>query len=91
MIKGLKKTLIHSIGIFVCLAASIFWWRMWIHQGFIGPVPILHWFIKSDGELSCDLTQYEIIIQLFVIYVILLLVKHFIFGKQKDVDCYKSL
>jgi len=46
-----------------------------MYQGFIGPVPVLHWCISSDGEGSYDLTHYEMIIHVMTIYFFALAVK----------------
>jgi hypothetical protein len=38
-----------------------------MYKGFIGPIPLLHWFIETDGEGSYTLTEAEMFIQLMVI------------------------
>jgi len=73
MIQSFKKIQIHGIGLFLCLVLSIVWWRLWMYQGLIGPIPFLHWFIWSDGEGSYDLTHYEMIIHLIIVFYLLVL------------------
>lgn len=46
-----------------------------MYQGFIGPVPVLHWFISTDGEGSYDLKYYEIIIHIAITCFLALAVK----------------
>jgi hypothetical protein len=46
---------------------SMMWWRFWMYDGIIGPIPILHWLISSDGEFSYDLTLYEMFLHNIVI------------------------
>ena len=43
-----------------------------MYHGFIGPYPILHWIINSDGEGSYDLTHYEMLIHISIIYFVVL-------------------
>jgi hypothetical protein len=65
--KGIIKRLAGILGAFIVLClGAITWWRLWVYKGFIGPLPILHWLIKSDGEFSYTLTEYEIFIHLLV-------------------------
>lgn len=45
------------------------WWRFWMYDGIIGPTPILHWLIPSDGEFSYDLTLYEMFLHNSVIVI----------------------
>lgn len=35
-----------------------------MYNGFLGPIPILHWFIASDVESSYDLTEIEMLIHI---------------------------
>ncbi len=69
MKKYLLEILIFSAVLVSVLGASIFWWRVWMYQGVIGPIPVLHWFIPADGEFSYDLTLYEMLLQLTVIFI----------------------
>jgi len=50
------------------------WWWLWMYQGWIGPVPFLHWFIWSDGEGSYNLTLNEMWITAFVFLVVIWLI-----------------
>ena len=50
-----------------CFLLSLAWWNLWMYKGFIGPIPLLHWFIETDGEGSYTLTEAEMFIQLMVI------------------------
>lgn len=43
---------------------ALIWWRVWMYQGFWGPVPILHWLVPIDGESSYFLTELEMFIDL---------------------------
>ena len=55
-----------------------------MYQGFIGPLPALHWFISSDGEGSYDLTYYEMVIHVMTIYFSALAVKHLTRRSSED-------
>jgi hypothetical protein len=59
-----SKIVVLIVGSFLL---SFLWWNVWMYQGFIGPIPFLHWFIIADGEFSYDLTQYEMFAQLIVV------------------------
>lgn len=55
-----------------------------MYQGFIGPIPFLHWFIWSDGEGAYDLTLYEMVIHLVFIYFLAFVVKRLTRRSSKD-------
>lgn len=38
-----------------------------MYQGFVGPIPLLHWVVPSDGEASYLLTEIEMFITLLVL------------------------
>ncbi|WP_444915412.1 hypothetical protein [Microbulbifer sp. TRSA007] len=80
MKKGIKNTGIQLLILLGLFVASIVWWRLWFYQGFVGPIPFLHWFISVDGEASYDLTYCEILIQLILIW---LLSKVFYYIKKR--------
>lgn len=71
----LKQGVTYAVGILTGLVVSVVWWRLWMYQGFIGPVPVLHWFISADGEGSYDLTYYEMIIHIAITGFLALAVK----------------
>ncbi len=48
-----------------------------MHEGFIGPLPILHWFFLADGEDSYNLIEYEMFILLVIFYIAAQGIKHF--------------
>ncbi len=59
--KNLAKILI-TILFFASLSYgfALVWWQAWMHEGVIGPVPFLHWFVAADGESSYILVALEI-------------------------------
>ena len=63
-LKILKHTLIISA---FSYGLALFWWRGWMYQGFVGPIPLLHWVVPSDGEASYLLTEIEMFITLLVL------------------------
>lgn len=66
-----------SAALIVLYMAALMWWRLWMYKGFIGPVPILHWIVESDGEFSYTLTEYEMFIHLLVgVALMYLVIKH---------------
>jgi hypothetical protein len=40
-----------------------------MYHGFMGPIPFLHWFIKTDGEGSYSLSALEMFVQLTVLLI----------------------
>jgi hypothetical protein len=66
MKKSIKVASLIFIGLLVSFLLSVFWWRAWMYQGFIGPIPFLHWFIVCDGEACYDLTELEIIFHILL-------------------------
>jgi len=40
-----------------------------MYHGLVGPIPILHWFIPSDGEGSYVLTAYEMFSHVLVVII----------------------
>lgn len=39
-----------------------------MYQGFIGPVPFMHWFVSSDGEASYLLTELEMFVHVICLW-----------------------
>lgn len=56
-----------------------------MYQDFIGPVPVLHWCVSSDGEGLYDLTHYEMFIHVMIIYFFAPAVKRLTRRSSKDV------
>ncbi len=63
------KTSIAKVCISIALSflISLVWWRLWMYEGFWGPVPFLHWFVISDGEGSYTLTELEMFVHLLMV------------------------
>jgi hypothetical protein len=55
-----------SAVLIVLYMAALMWWRLWMYKSFIGPIPILHWFVETNGESSYTLTEYEMFIHLVI-------------------------
>ena len=58
-----------------------------MYQGFWGPVPVLHWFVPSDGEASYLLTELEMFVHLLFLVSIGRLVYSLVEQKSRRSKC----
>lgn len=56
-----------------------------MYEGFVGPIPFLHWFITMDGEASYDLTEYEMFIHIGVLTLVFINLRAIIVKKKRSV------
>ena len=72
------KTLIFILlGGIISYLLALFWWRLWMYEGFQGPPDFLSLFIQRDGEGAYDLKELEMFISIFIPLVITILVVRF--------------
>jgi hypothetical protein len=58
---------------FIAEVGSIIWWRAWMYDGFYEPPNFLEYFWKCDGEGAYDLMAYNMVLILFVCFLIFFL------------------
>ena len=59
------KILLHlALMLVASYIGALVWWRAWMYQGLVGPLPILHWISQSDGEGSYSKTEIEMFLHI---------------------------
>jgi len=82
-----SNTIIRNSGFLIlAIVASnllaVGWWWLWMYRGWVGPVPLFHWFIWSDGEATYDLTLNEMWLTAFAFLILVRLGTAFIKRRQ---------
>lgn len=67
----IKHTLFILLIALLAYGVSVLWWRAWMYQGAFGPIPLLHWFMSSDGEGTYRLIELDMFLQMFAVLLLM--------------------
>lgn len=45
---------------------AILWWRMWMYEGFFGPITLLEPFVTTDGEGVYNRVELEMFLNIYI-------------------------
>ncbi len=62
----MKTILFVFLGIVLSYVLALFWWRIWMYNGFVAPPEFLLPFIKGDGEDAYNRVELEMFITILI-------------------------
>lgn len=77
---ALKLTFLALVAVAGAYTLVLLWWRLWMYNGFAGPVPFIYWFKVSDGEGSYVLSEVEMFLHVLLV---IFLLSGFVFSLKK--------
>ena len=67
----------------VALFGGMMWWGLWMNHGYFGPLGILGYLLKANGEDYYDMQEFEMMLTLFLILSICYFSIRYLFTRAK--------